>query len=220
MFNLDNIDLKKEHSSLKEEVKALKSYVWQMVEELKFRLDDTNLYGEEEEADTSVTDGLTEDVETLYTRTKKLTTKTDEIEETLETIGSDYVVAYQEPTSSSLGYRLWASGYCEIFGNRNFSGAVSTAWGSLYYSGLTSANLPLTLSEVFQRQVNVRTGNAWAMPQNVTTNRVQFYLVSAASQSSLSTKVDIFVTGKVATTNTANELTTNEMETDEDIIWI
>lgn len=75
MFNLDNIDLKKEHSSLKEEVKALKSYVWQMVEELKFRLDDKNLYGEEEEADTSVTDGLTEDVETLYTKLKKIGTQ-------------------------------------------------------------------------------------------------------------------------------------------------
>lgn len=75
MFNLDNIDLKKEHSSLKEEVKALKSYVWQMVEELKFRLDDKNLYGEEEEADTSVTDGLTEDVETLYTKLKKIGTE-------------------------------------------------------------------------------------------------------------------------------------------------
>lgn len=41
MFNLDNIDLKQEHSSLKEEVKSLKSYVWQLVEELKFRFEDS-----------------------------------------------------------------------------------------------------------------------------------------------------------------------------------
>ena len=40
MFNLSNIDIRKQYGSQEEEIAALKSYIYQLVEEVSFRLDD------------------------------------------------------------------------------------------------------------------------------------------------------------------------------------
>lgn len=92
MFGLDNIDLKKDYSSLKDEVKSLKSYVWQMVEELKFRLDDSTLYGAEEDTISELSEKAAKAEEALDAKVEKNTITIKEAE------GSGVTVASQTAT--------------------------------------------------------------------------------------------------------------------------
>ena len=80
---------------------------------------------------------------------------------TTSTIMGDYIV--EQGTDGIWAYRKWASGYCEMEGQKEVTISSTTSWGSLYYgAAIGRVDLPFTLTEVYLSTADIRWNQGWS----------------------------------------------------------